>query len=76
LWKLKESSTGSIREIAWQQATDIAVQGDYDADGKTDIAVWRDATGYWFIQKSSTNTLRQEQWGMSGDIPVPAPYRR
>jgi hypothetical protein len=38
--------SGSTTAIAWgSQATDKTVQGDYDADGKTDIAVWRDPTG-------------------------------
>jgi hypothetical protein len=58
------------------QSSDIAVEGDYDSDGVTDVAVWRPSTGYWYIQQSQSNTLRSTQWGQSGDIPVPAPYRR
>jgi len=26
---------------------------DYDGDGKTDLAVYHDATGYWFIRTVS-----------------------
>jgi len=32
---------------------DTPVPGDYDGDGKTDIAVWRPDSGVWYIQKSS-----------------------
>ena len=46
--------------------------GDFDGDAKTDIAVYRPATGAWWILKSSTNftTYATYQWGESTDIPV------
>ena len=63
--------------IAWGvQSTDKTVQGDYDADGKTDIAVWRDPTGVWYIRNSHDGSMRADQWGQHDDTPVPAPYRR
>ena len=42
---------------------------DYNGDGRSDIAVWRPGSGYWFIKDQG-----QYQWGMPGDIPVPGDY--
>lgn len=81
-WFYKQAATGgSTTTLAFtsgftMQATDLSVTGDYDGDGRTDITVWRPATGYWYIQRSATNTLRSDQWGQSLDVPIAAPMKR
>ncbi len=47
---------------------------DYDGDGRTDVAVFRPSTGFWFIIRSSTNSSFATQFGQANDVPVPGDY--
>ena len=54
-------------------ATDIPVPGDYDGDGKADLAIYRANIGAWFIYPSSTGPSGIYGVGFGGDptdIPV------
>jgi hypothetical protein len=51
---------------------DKLVSADYDGDGMTDAAVFRQ--GVWCIQKSSDGTAIWAQLGEAEDTPVPADY--
>ena len=52
----------------------MPVPGDYDGDGKTDVAVFGPSTGIWYILKSRAHASAIYQWGLSGDVPVPGDY--
>jgi hypothetical protein len=60
--------------ISWGYSTDLPVPGDYDGDGKDDVAVFRPSEGVWYIRKSSDGNLLTITWGLSTDVPVPGDY--
>ena len=59
--------------MQWGLNGDVPVAGDYDGDGKTDMAVFRPIEGAWYIRRSTGGTVRVS-FGLNGDIPVPADY--
>ncbi len=67
--------------IRFGDSNDVPVPGDYDKDGKTDIAVWRDIpdssdptpdVSKFFIYQSSNKTLSVYPLGQFGDYPAAA----
>ncbi|MDH3494409.1 MAG: FG-GAP-like repeat-containing protein [Acidobacteriota bacterium] len=56
--------------LPWGTTGDRPVRGDFDGDGKSDLAVFRPADGNWFIRQSSNGQLRVDRWGIASDTIV------
>lgn len=65
-------NTFSVQSIG--QPGDVNVQGDYDGDGISDIAMFTPSTGTWQIRRSGTGEITYSRFGTSGDIPVVGDY--
>ncbi len=72
-WLIVDSATGKAQTIQWGQAGGLAVPGDYDGDGKTDLAVFG-KDGHWLIKLSGNDTTVDKLWGLGTDVPVPGDY--
>ncbi len=71
VWYVLKSSDNQLLASSFGiTGTDITVQNDYDGDGKTDFAVWRDTNGTFYVLRSNGGGLTSVQWGTSGDMPI------
>jgi hypothetical protein len=76
MWRLRLFASGfhETREFAFGLPQDKPVPGDYDDDGRIDVALFRPSNGTWYVINSSSGALSQLPWGVPGDIPMPADY--
>jgi hypothetical protein len=65
------ASPGSL-DFSFGLSTDKAVPGDYDKDGRTDVAIFRPSSGECFVLRSSSGNTNffGFQFGANGDIPI------
>ncbi len=52
----------------------VTTSGDYDNDGKMDLAIYRGAT--WYVKRSANNSYLIKDFGLGTDVHVPAAYLR
>lgn len=72
VWYIFRSANSNLGTIPFGQNGDRPIASDYDGDGMTDPAVYRNGT--WFTYRSSDGTFSGFQFGISTDIPVPADF--
>jgi subtilisin-like proprotein convertase family protein len=77
-WSILKSTSNytSSQVVNWGGPGYVPVYGDYDGDGRQDIAVYQPSTGQWLALKSSTNftTTFSQTWGGPQYIPEPGDY--
>lgn len=76
-----QSATSTARvDVFGQPADDPTVVGDYDGDGKADVAVYRAGASSgqqstWFYRGSLTpGIINYVPWGLNGDFEVPGDF--
>ncbi|MEO0228268.1 MAG: hypothetical protein ABIL70_09500 [candidate division WOR-3 bacterium] len=64
-----EGKEGSIEVLFDDVEVNLTLRKivDFEGDGRTDIAVWRPESGYWYILRSSDQQISWTQWG-SGSL--------
>lgn len=65
---------GSDFEVVRTPGRLVMTNSDFDGDARTDVSVYRPASGGWFIQASSNSAIRGQQFGISTDQPVPGDF--
>ncbi|MBA4185798.1 MAG: VCBS repeat-containing protein [Acidobacteria bacterium] len=74
---ITNSSDNSFRPVQFGATGDVPVSGDWDGDGKADVAVYRDGSltggqSYFYYRPSSAPgvNFRTIAWGTNGDKPL------
>jgi spore coat protein A, manganese oxidase len=49
---------------------DFITQGDYDGNGRTEAAIWRQSTATFWTIDAVTRVQSATSWGVPGDLPV------
>lgn len=71
VWYIDRSSQG-VSETQFGLPSDALAPGDFDGDGKTDIAIYRN--GDWWRINSRNSTVTCIKFGRTGDIPIAADF--
>ena len=72
----QEGPAVSTETVNWGLGShgDIPTPGDFDGDGITDRAIYRNSTGVWYIRRSSDAGWFVMPFGLPGDKPVAADF--
>jgi FG-GAP-like repeat len=78
IWKIKYNPRVGYQatyEVEFGNSYEYPVPGDYDGDGRTDLAVYNRGTGVWTIKQSSDNVVITRTLGDPNDMPTTFPVQ-
>jgi hypothetical protein len=77
VWYIRNTATGASTATPFGigdpnfASYDYPVRGDYDGDGRHDVAVWRPSNQTFYFIRSGNNMVGQQKWGFAPtDIPL------
>ncbi len=73
-WYIFNSSTYTLSYTQFGSSACEPLCGDYDGDGKSDLAVYEDGTAYWNILMSASGSISTMKFGEPGYTPMPGDY--
>jgi hypothetical protein len=79
VWSVLQSSNNTVRQITWGASyspyLDVPALFDFDNDGKTDAATFRNGNtpGWWSV--NGTAISKSRTFGQANDVPVAGKYR-
>jgi hypothetical protein len=77
VWYMRNNATQTFTATTFGKGDpafvdyDFPLRGDYDGDGISDIAVWRQLEQTYYVKQSSNGSINAQNWGISiDDVPL------
>ena len=60
-----------VWKLNWGITSGVPLSGDYNGDGKTDLAMYQQTSGKWYVRTlAGAYLIYGQQWGGSSYVPV------